>query len=109
MSYSRDYLRALPIEMRKQYLTNFIQGYVNIILDAARNGETYVVLKTEKDTHGLMGQCIIRPYETYPTNDEIREALLEKFPGCSVTYEEKWVDVSAGKRELKARLTVDWS
>jgi hypothetical protein len=108
--YSRDALLALPAEMRKGFLSNFIQRFMHTILDAARNGKTSIVLTTEEHMRNhLNNRNIPRPYESPPTMDEIREALLEVFPDCTITYEEKWVQTGPASQVMKKGLTVDWS
>ncbi len=108
MSYSRDYLRELPIKMRKQFLEQTIQPYVQQILGAAQNGKSSVMISDQTHKKGAM-ICNMAPWQKPPTMEELREALLEKFPDCTITYEEKWVDIAPGRRELKTGITVDWS
>ena len=111
--YSRDALLALPIQMRKQYLSNFIQGFMLTILDSAKNGKTSVVLNTEQHMRNYLNNMNqrhnLRPYESPPSMDEIREALLEVFPDSTITYEEKWVQTGPASQVMTKGLTVDWS
>ncbi len=107
-SYTREQLRTLPNKMREDFLEQTIQPYLQQVLAAAQNGQNSVML-SDKKRNDLGCISYLHPWMKTPTNDEIREALLKKFPDCTITYEEKWVDISAGKRELKKGLTVDWS
>jgi hypothetical protein len=112
-SYTREDLRALPNMMRKQFLQQMIQQYVDLILGAAKSGNTSIMLDIASDKAGIhrnMQYQLLRTIgQSPPTMEEIRETLLEKFPDCTIAYEEKWVDTIPGKRELKKGLTVDWS
>jgi hypothetical protein len=107
-TYNRSYLRALPNRMRKEALERITQRYVNQIIENAQDGKTSTFINLENKP-SFVAYKELRPYESPPTNDEVRETLLEKFPDCTITYEEKWIDISPGKRELKKGLVVDWS
>ena len=112
-TYSRDALRAMPIEVRKQFLRNSIERYIQKVIGSARVGETSCIIELQKDQRGGilvsniggMMNLEARP----PTIEEIREALLEVFPDCSINYEEKWIQTGPTKQEMKKGLTVDWS
>ena len=109
-SYSAEYLRGLPIEIRKKYLRDSIERFIHVILDVARKGETSVTIPLQKDNRGgiLVSNLggVMNMEQHPPSPDELREALLEVFPDCTVVYEEKWIQTSQEKNQ---GLTVDWS
>jgi spore cortex formation protein SpoVR/YcgB (stage V sporulation) len=42
-------------------------------------------------------------------SDELLAGLREKFPGCTVSVLEDWVETRQGVKELKKGILVDWS
>jgi hypothetical protein len=109
-TYTREYLLNLPTEMRKQYMTQYVGQYVQNIVGAARQGKTsYMIPETLNQGKPMLVHHHVEPWQVPPTQEEIRETLLEKFPGCKIIYEEKWVPTSPTQQELKKGLVVDWS
>jgi hypothetical protein len=112
-TYSREYLRGLPVGLRKDFLRSSVERYVQEILKAARKGSTsYTVLLQDDNRGGFLVsnlQGVMNLEQSPPTAEELREAFIEFFPDSAVTYEEKLVRVSPGKQELKKRIIVEWS
>jgi hypothetical protein len=53
-----------------------------------------------------------RAYPATPlpcVSDELLAALKEKFPDCSVSFQEDWVETRQGVKELKKGILIDWS
>jgi hypothetical protein len=44
-----------------------------------------------------------------PPSEELLAGLKEKFPDCSVSFQEDWVETRQCVRELKKGILVDWS
>jgi len=44
-----------------------------------------------------------------PPSDELLTGLKEKFPDCSVSFHEDWVETRQGVKELKKGILIDWS
>ena len=107
-TYSSEYLRILPIENRKKYISQCCQEYVHTILTAAGNGLTYYIINTQ-NPKGCNGHSSLNWQNTPPTNEEIIEFLKTKFPDAKISYEEKWVCTTADKQELKKGIYIDWS
>ena len=42
-------------------------------------------------------------------SDELLAGLREKFPGCTVSVQEDWVETRQGVKELKKGIMIDWS
>jgi hypothetical protein len=113
-TYSREHLVTLPIQMRKAHIKNAANQYVDQILGAARMGQTshlivYPVAMHTKNMIGGYSHIHQQPWTAPATTEELQEALLEQFPGCKVTYEEKWVSTAPDKQELKKGILIDWS
>jgi hypothetical protein len=114
-TYSRDDLRSMPGIKRREYLMQYVQnqGYVSRILGSAQNGETSLMIEMN-DQNQMRGRGIVVHNQQFkwmaqPTEQEIRETLQVTFPDSKISYEEKWIQTSPGKQELKKGLTVDWS
>lgn len=125
--YTNEYLRNLPIKMRKDFVKGYITQYENQVLSAARNGKTsYLIIQDSDNCDNNGYNATKRAYQieqhrismisqgrsweaTAPTQDEIIEGLKEKFPDCTITYQEKWVDLAPDKKELRKGICVDWS
>jgi hypothetical protein len=111
-TYSREALRVMPVGARKGFLKITIDPLVNRILGAAKNGQTSLLLDSSiifEDKLQMKSQLYRNLGQPVPTVEEIREALLEQFPDSSIVYEEKWVQTSPAKQEMKKGLFVDWS
>lgn len=106
-TFNREYLLNLPADMRKQHMKQYVEQYVQNILGAARLGNTSYMISD--NSNNPRGHQYPEPWRAPPTQEEIREALLEKFPDCKITYEEKWVSTGPTQQELKKGLVVDWS
>ena len=118
-TYTRQDLLDLPIQMRKAHvMTTVTNTYLQPILAAARKGETSYLIELASPSlpslgrnRGVVPQTMLfqEPWQAPLTNQEIQEALLEQFPGCKVTYEEKWMTTAPDRQELKKGILVDWS
>ena len=42
-------------------------------------------------------------------SEELLAGLREKFPGCTVSVQEDWVETRQGVKELKKGIMIDWS
>ena len=42
-------------------------------------------------------------------SEELLAGLREKFPGCTISLQEDWVETRQGVKELKKGILVDWS
>jgi hypothetical protein len=107
ITYSREYLRALPEQLRRQrtmaVLNDRVQRIMNEVVNMASSGKTQYMAPSNR-----------RPGPDDPTDEEIVEVLRKKLPGCNVTYSEQWVEVPsvptrAPTRELKTGIFIDWS
>jgi hypothetical protein len=107
--YTREQLRALPIEARKRLLKSTITPFIQQIVGAATTGQTSIMLNPPDEHRGIQRQPYNHNGQSAPTVDEICEALREEFPDCTISYQEKWVEVTQAKKELKKGIEVDWS
>ena len=102
--FSRDYLKKLHAEHKKNHVHNLIAGIIQHVRNASSSGKTsYVVDMTDYSAQHNANH--MRPYDRYPpmpvytplviSQAEIVSVFEEKFPGCTIKYEETTVDVSA--------------
>lgn len=112
-TYTRSKLQGRAEEMRKAaeatrlwQIRQRVESYVNqtegaILTEAGAGKSSYL-----HELRNLPHDC---------TNDDILRGFQEKFPECTVTLAEEWVDVPnrhAGQpltRVLKAGIKIDWS
>jgi hypothetical protein len=107
--YSREFLRGYREQQRRQMVDHHIGQWIGDILTAAQRGDLEYSFSI--DGWRTMIERSFRASRApadVPTNEEIAEGLLRKFPGCDVTITQDWVDVRPGARELQTRITVSW-
>ncbi len=114
--FNREALKGRAEEMRKAaeerrllQIRQNIEARVNQIerevLDAAAAGKTFY-LYDPQPYGGLPHDC---------TNDDFVRGFQQKFPECTVTFAEDWVDVpnrhpsQPPTRVLKSGIKIDWS
>lgn len=110
-TYSREQLQGLQAEHKREQLFQFIEYHIsNRVITAAKEG------KTEFFWRGLHpvdnGKGALTPANQaspWYTNDELIKALLEKFPGTSVGYQETWEEVRPGVKEQRKGILINWS
>jgi hypothetical protein len=118
-AYTRQYLQNLKRESRKEWIKSLyfdpIYGLnvTGLVTEAAKEGCASVIIpmvdyaSRYKERHHRQ----IQPSYTKDTitPEEVISILQEMFPDSKITYEEKWVQISAEKQELKKGICVDWS
>ena len=105
---TRAFLQSLP-ELRKReaeqrmrdQADQHIANHVNAIQESAAQGKTSYMFECDNQAH--------RHRIPVLTNDDFVAAFQRKFPDCTVTYQEAWVDVDATNRILKRGVVIDWS
>ena len=110
---NRAKLQGLPEENRKaaekqklwqrqQAVESHVNQVERSVLDEAAAGKTFYL----HELRGLPHDC---------TNDDILQGFRQKFPECTVTLAEDWVDVpnrhpsQPPTRVLKSGIKIDWS
>lgn len=103
-TYSRSQLQTLSGRPKRDAIKYYIDGEItDNLLKAARQGKTsYFHVEDATMTYS-------RIYHIILTRDDILDALHNKFPECTISYQENWVDTKVGVRELKKGLMIDWS
>jgi len=110
-TFTRAFLQGLP-EQRKREAEQRMRDqadqrvaiHVNPIQESAAQGKTSYMFEPDNNRHNPRHQSI-----TVLTNDDFVAAFQRKFPDCTVTYQEAWVDVDATNRILKRGVVIDWS
>ena len=124
-------------ERQEQELRNLFQLINNPLMAAAELGETKYLFdmgvwvqgqqqRLQNQQHHremlkvtMLGQnakmmhVVAHKAQAQPTSEGPSEELLaglrEKFPGCSVSLQEDWVETRQGVKELKKGIMIDWS
>lgn len=107
--HSRDYLRSLPEQRRRDAITQTVRSFEGQIIQAANFGKTsHLVDLKQYDKMRKSGvSCNPPPY--IPSNEDLLEGFKIMFPDCRVEYAETWEDVRPGVREQKKGILIDWS
>jgi len=101
---TRAFLQALPEQRKKQSADLTIAPYVTYIQDSAAAGKTSYMFEPDKHRHNNLTQ-----QPNHLTADDFVAAFQRKFPDCTVSYQESWVDVNVTNRVLKRGIVIDWS
>jgi hypothetical protein len=111
VTYSREYLRGIPEQLRqqrkKQILQNVINAVVQPVTTAATNEKTSCII--EESVYASQQSHFQRTGVVTITTDDIIGALQEKFPDCIISFQEAWVDTAHNTRVLKKGILIDWS
>lgn len=104
-TFSREKLQSIPAERRLQAIVQYVDRNYHSIIQAAAVGKTSCLHQFVSHNHlpcSSPGQYIV-------TLEDVIEGFKAKFPDCSVSYAEEWVDVRPGHREQKTGIRIDWS
>lgn len=103
-TYSRSHLQTLSGRPKRDAIKYYIEGEItDNLLKAARQGKTsYFHIEDTSMTYN-------RIYQVTLSREDMLDALHVKFPECTISYQENWVDTKVGVRELKKGVMIDWS
>jgi hypothetical protein len=102
-TYSRSHLQNLCGRNKREALKNYVEGEISdSVLRMARSGKTFYF-------HTEDVSVFNRIYNVTLTRDEIMEAIRSKFPDCTVSNGEMWVETRPGTKEFKKGIVVDWA
>ncbi len=104
-TFSRSYLQSLPEKRKQNHIQAIIQEFVQTVQNSASLGKTSCIFSRDEKRGG----CYSHPPPPDISNDDIIKALQEKFPDCSVRYEENWVETTPNTKTLTKGILVDWS
>ena len=105
---TRSELQEFQQKSRKQSLYHYIDNTIyNGIINAAAKGETQCLWTLPIARNHLGGHR--NPADVPFTNEEMIEALKEKFPDTTVEAKEEWVETRPGVKEHKKGILIDWS
>jgi len=117
-TYSREYLQSLPEKKKREEVDAIIRGFITTLRRGAELGETsyfFDMSNMRKVAHSdprQKRQTITydqQSQSTTMTNEEIAERFQAAFPGCSVKYDEQWVETNASTKVFKRGITIEWS
>lgn len=103
-TYSREYLQAVPQEVKQKHIDTIVNSFIQRLLNLAASGEkSYTWWRTYVPSSGLI-------IDTSMLSDaEIVAGFFERFPGCKIYYEEAWVEAGRDTKTLKKGIVIDWS
>jgi hypothetical protein len=87
---------------RRQAIESYVNQVERAVLDEAAAGKSFYLYEVR-----------ILPHDC--TNDDILQGFQQKFPECTVTLAEEWVDIPTRQsgqpptRVLKSGIKIDWS
>ena len=115
-TFSRAFLQGIPDQRKQQRIDKFIKGFMRELEQNAAEGKTSYRVSVGNNYAGMKyyhqplnmnaGMALDEPVIT--TEDYI-SAFKQKFPGCRITYEEKWIDASSNTKHLTKGIIIDWS
>jgi hypothetical protein len=104
---SRSELQSVPAKRRLEAIQRYIDNNIqHPVYNAAAAGKTSFLYVMPPNS-GLHVKSYPPMYEVTP--NDLVEGCTAKFPGCTVTYSEEWVDVRPGVREHRSGIRIDWS
>jgi hypothetical protein len=128
-TFSREKLQGIPAEIKRSQFEQFVNSFIGDLKATAADGETtylvnlspYLQMKLQAQQHRMLQSphlkvraMIRQPIE--PPQMQIGAAATEliplfkeKFPDCTITYQEIWTDTDAKTRVLKEGILIDWS
>jgi hypothetical protein len=109
-TYSREFLQGYKDEYRRKVVDQIISQWTGEILTKAQQGCMEWSYDIGAWRRGQDRSCLSKSHSlTYvPTDADIAEGFLRRFPGCDVTFSEDWIEVRTGTRELQTRITLSW-
>ena len=114
--FSRAYLQSLPLERKREEVDTLIRQFAPSIRNTAREGYTYYLfdmtnMRLVKPIPEHKRVCVLQsPQNTYTIpNEELVTLFQEKFPDCTVTYQEIWTETETNERTVKKGILIDWS
>lgn len=105
-TYSRTDLQGYQAKIKREAIVNMIEySFTNNVLQTAQQGKTHYFWTKPQNT-GAAGTW---PHPPVITDDDIVQALKEKFPDTKVEYQETWIETRPGVKEQKKGIMIDWS
>jgi hypothetical protein len=126
--FSRAHLQSLPEKLKVDTINKMVDGFILSVQQTATSGKTSYIYDITQPSHiNVLKQYYYQsseyqfaPQRIAPTNMEgLSETIIPmtdiisqiqgRFPGCRVSYQETWVDVSSNTRIAKKGILIDWS
>jgi len=114
-TFSRSFLQGMPEERKQEIIAGFIRQFIDGLKGAALAGKTSYMFSLDNNNYNrfLSQQVQVARVSGLPmpeiSNADLISAFQKKFPDCSVSYQEVWVDINPTSRVLKQGITIDWS
>jgi len=111
-TFSRSYLQTLPLDHKRNEVSRLISTFLTSLLRTAASGQKQYLFDMTEMTYSpsMMppSSLNVSKYYTMPI-DEMVPLFLEKFPECTVTYQEFMIDTPVNFKVPKKGILIDWS
>jgi len=107
LTISRAFLQGLHQQRKREAADQLIRQHVDVIQNFAAEGKTSYMFELA-NTNTTPPHNTLRKAPVITTDDFVA-AFQRKFPDCTVTYQEEWIDIDPTKRVLKKGIVIDWS
>jgi len=115
-TFSRADLQSLPQKLKKEQANNIVSSFAQSVINAASTGKKfyhYEMKNQQRNSFQVQQEIQLRAAGHYipttPTAEELIEVCKERFPGCSISYQEVWVERENDTKQLKKGILIDWS
>ena len=95
-TFDKAYLQSMPDRRKQEIIDKVIQGFLQYLLNTAACGKTSYTF----DTAGISPTI---------TSEDLVAAFKNKFPDCSVSYQEVSIAVTSFNKVIKKNIVIDWS
>ena len=102
-TFSRSYLKGLPEQRKQQYIESLLTRRIvgDVIVTAESGLTSYMYEPTPGRGYN--------PPHLPITHEDYIAAFQRKFPECTVSYQEIWMNTGANTKNLKKGIVIDWS
>jgi hypothetical protein len=103
--YTRAFLQGLSAQRKRERADQLIHVHVETVKELAAQEKTSYMFEPDNIRHNPRQH----PNTPVLTTEDFVAAFQRKFPDCTVSYQEAWVDVDVTNRVLKRGIVIDWS
>jgi len=109
-TFSREYLQGVQEQRKQEAIERVYSGFITYLLNHAAVGRTSYLYQYNElpsiNCYPTPGIELQQPPTI--TNEDMVEAFQKKFPGCIISYQEKWDEKVPGLRRLHKGILIDW-
>lgn len=107
--FSRTYLQSIPQKKKEETIDRIISEFSHELLSDAESGKTMYMYETHRlDLHNNRIRHRFPP-PLQISLDDLADRFKQRFPGCSISYQETWIIQNNNTKILKKGVVIDWS